>query len=395
MKKPHGLQTRAARAHLDGEKKNRPLSTPIVQSSTFQVASSAELRELYRTRGDTMYSRFGNPTVREACERVAALEGAEAALVFSSGMGAITTALFTALEPGDHVIAQRDIFAQTFTFLDRFLRARGTETTFVDATNPRELEAARRPNTKLVYIETPSNPLIKVVDIRAAAQIAKRSGVPLFVDSTFASPYLQNPLALGATLVLHSATKFLSGHADLMCGALAGGRELVARIHETQILLGNIQDPHGAWLLLRGVKTIGVRVQRQCDNALKIARFLEGKNGVERVHYPWLESAPQHQLALEQMRGGGGVLSFEVQNGLRGARAFLEALELIPIATSLGGVESVIEIPAELDFSAEELGEESKKTGLSAALIRLSVGIEDADDLIEDLKRGVEALPRA
>ncbi|MFO0983545.1 MAG: aminotransferase class I/II-fold pyridoxal phosphate-dependent enzyme [Planctomycetota bacterium] len=394
MKKRYGLHTRAAQAHLDGQKQNRPLSVPIVQASTFQVESSEQLKQLFRTRAATMYSRFGNPTLREAGARVALLEGAEAGLVFASGMSAITTSLFTRLKPGDHVVAQRDIFAQTFTFLDRFLRGLGVDTTFVDATNLAEVKAARKPNTRLVYVETPSNPLIKIVDLKAIAQIAREQHAALFVDSTFASPALQNPLELGATLVLHSATKFLAGHADLMCGAVAGPRDLIAAIQETQILLGSIQDPHAAWLLLRGMKTLGVRVQRQCENALAIARFLADQDGIARVHYPWLESSPYHRLAREQMRGGGGVLSFEVTSGLRGARAFLQALELIPVATSLGGVETVVEIPAELDFGEDELGEEVKKTGISSALIRLSVGIEDPSDLLDDLKRGVAALRR-
>jgi len=387
-----GFHTRAAQSHLDGKKVDRPLSVPIVQSTTHQVASSREMGTLFRNRADIIYTRFGNPTNTAAEEKIAALEGAEAGLIFGSGMGAIVTALLTVLKGGDHVVAQRDIFAQTFTFLDRVARPLGVETTFVDATRPDEVRGALRPNTKLIYIESPSNPLLKIVDIAAIADLARPRGLPLFIDSTFASPYLQNPISLGATLVLHSATKFLGGHSDIQCGAAAGPRDLVRRIYEMRAVLGTIQDPHNAWLLLRGMKTLGVRVQRQCETALRLAQFLQGQPGVRAVHYPWLETSPYHALARRQMRAAGGVLSFDVQGGLPAARAFLDALELIPIATSLGGVETLIEIPAELDFNEDEMGAEVAKTGLTPALIRLSVGLEDVDDLLGDLKRGLAAL---
>jgi len=388
----NGFHTRAVQTYHDGKKENRPLSTPIQRATTFQAASSESHGILFRDRTDTLYTRFGNPTLSAAEEKMALLEKAESALVFGSGMGAITTLLLTFLESGDQVVAQREIFAQTFTFLDRLARSLGIETDFVDSTRTEEVVEAIRPNTKLIYIETPSNPLLQVVDIQATADIAAERGAMLIVDSTFASPYLQNPLALGATLTLHSGTKFLGGHSDVMCGVVAGAADLIRRIRETQILLGTILDPHAAWLLLRGIKTLGARVQRQCDNAIEVARFLASQKGIKAVHYPWLEGSPYHDLAKKQMRGGGGVLSFEVTGDLEGARNFLSALELIPVATSLGGVETVIEIPFELDFCSQELGEAAEETGINPSLIRLSVGIEDIDDLIGDLKRGIHKL---
>jgi methionine-gamma-lyase len=387
-----GFHTRAAQTYADGKKENRPLSTPILQSTNFQAASSEQLGSLFKAKSKSFYTRFGHPTLAAAAEKVALLEGAEKALVFASGMGAITTALLAVLKSGDHVVAQRNIFAQTFNFLNDMARGYGVETTFVDATHKEEVVEALRPHTALLYVESPSNPLLKVVDIRALADLVRERNIPLFIDSTFASPYVQNPLALGATLVLHSGTKYLGGHSDVMCGAAAGDARLIRRIQEAQVLLGNIMDPHAAWLLLRGLKTLGVRVQRQCDTALEVARFLESQEGIVGVNYPWLESSPYFALAKQQMRGGGGVLAFEVDGGLKGARAFLDALELIPVASSLGGVETVIEIPYELDFSEEELGEAAGATGISLGLIRLAVGIEDAGDLISDLQRGVAAL---
>ena len=391
--KKYGLNTRGVATYLDEKKINRPLSIPIVQSSTFQVDTSIAMGKLYRGRADTLYSRIGNPTVSEASKKIALLEDADAALVFGSGMGAITTSLLAVLKPGDHVAAQKDIFAQTYQFLERFMPRMNIETTFVDAADPLDLKNAIRPSTALIYIETPSNPLLKVVDIGAAAQIMRENQVRhLFVDSTFASPVLQNPLEHGATLALHSATKFLAGHGDLTCGAVAGGKELIAEIHEMQILLGTVMDPHPAWLLLRGIKTLGVRVNRQCESALKIARFLEKSEKVEAVHYPWLESSPYYALARKQMRGGGGVLSFEVSGGAAAARAFLDALRLIPIATSLGGVESVIEIPADLGYDDESPENKPEQKGFSPSLIRLSVGLEDERDLLQDIGNALRSI---
>ena len=391
--KKYGLNTRGVATYLDEKKINRPLNIPIVQSSTFQVDTSMAMGKLYRGRADTLYSRIGNPTVSEASKKIALLEDAGAALVFGSGMGAITTALLSVLKPGDHVVAQRDIFAQTYQFLERFMPRMDIETTFVDATDLHDLMNAIRPSTALIYVETPSNPLLKVVDIGGAAEIMKNKKVPhLFVDSTFASPILQNPLEQGATLALHSATKFLSGHGDLTCGAAAGHRELIAEIHEMQIMLGTVMDPHPAWLLLRGLKTLGVRMNRQCESALKIARFLEKSDKVETVYYPWLGGSPYYALARRQMRGGGGVLSFEVSGGAAAARAFLDALRLIPIATSLGGVESVIEIPADLGYGDEETDTKPAQKSVSPALIRLSVGLEDVEDLLRDIENALRSI---
>ncbi len=392
-----GRQTQAAQTYNDSERRQRPLSIPIVQAVNFEAESSQRLGEDFRKRDEHVYLRFGHPTTKAAGDKIALLEGTEAGLVFGSGMGAISTSLMAlAGKAGSHVVAQRQIFGQTFTFLDQTLRGLGVETTFVEGTDLEEWRAAVRPSTVLAYSETPSNPVIKVIDIAAVSAIARERGVPLAVDSTFASPILQNPIELGATLVLHSATKFLAGHSDVLCGAAAGGGELIARIHQMQELMGTVLDPHAAWLLLRGIKTLGVRVLRQSESALTIARKLEASPEVAAVHYPFLESSSQYAVASKQMRGGGGVLSFVARGGIAGARRFVDALELIPTATSLGGVESVVEIPADLDWSEEELGAAAAaETGIPPGLVRLSVGIEDLDDLVEDVDRGLKAMAAA
>ncbi|MCI0402382.1 MAG: aminotransferase class I/II-fold pyridoxal phosphate-dependent enzyme [Acidobacteria bacterium] len=393
-KPTRGRQTQATQTYTDGERKQRPLSIPIFQAVNFEAESSRRLGEDFRKRDEHVYLRFGHPTTKAAGDKIALLEGAEAGLVFGSGMGAVSTTLMAlAGKAGGHVVAQRQIFGQTFTFLDQTLRSLGMETTFVEGTDLDEWRSAFRPNTVLAYIETPSNPVIKVIDIAAVSAIAREHRVPLVVDSTFASPVLQNPIELGASLVLHSATKFLAGHSDVMCGAAAGSQELIARIHQMQELLGTVLDPHAAWLLLRGIKTLGVRVLRQSESALEIARRLESSPDVAAVHYPLLESSPYYATASRQMRGGGGVLSFVARGGIQSARRFVDALELIPTATSLGGVESVVEIPADLDWSEEELGAvAAAETGIPPGLIRLSVGIEDLDDLLADVDRGLQAL---
>jgi methionine-gamma-lyase len=396
-KAKRGRQTLATQTYNDGERKQRPLSIPIVQAVNFEAESSQRLGEAFRKRDEHVYLRFGHPTTKAAADKVALLEGAEAGLVFGSGMGAISTSLMALVgKAGNHVVAQRQIFGQTFTYLDQTLRGLGVETTFVEGTNLDEWRAAFRPNTVLAYAETPSNPVIKVIDIAAVSAIARDRKVPLAVDSTFASPILQNPIDLGASLVLHSATKFLAGHSDILCGAAAGSRELIARIHQMQELMGTILDPHAAWLLLRGIKTLGVRVERQSASALAIARKLAASPSVSAVHYPFLEGSPYYAVASKQMRGGGGVLSFVARDGIAGARRFVDALELIPTATSLGGVESVVEIPADLDWSEEELGAAAAaQTGIPPGLVRFSVGIEDLDDLLADVDRGLNAMAAA
>ena len=300
-----GFNTIAAKTYSDDKKVNRPLSIPIVAASTYQVESGERHGELYREIADTFYMRFGNPTRAAAAKKIAKLEGAEETLVFSSGMGAITTSLMSVLKSGDHVIAQRELYGQTFSFFELLRDSFGVEVDFTEMTKLSEISELIRTNTALIYIESPSNPSLKIADIKSIADIASKSNISLFVDSTFASPYLQNPISLGATLSLHSGTKYLGGHSDLMCGVVSGNTLVIKKILQLQLILGTILDPHSCWLLLRSIKSLGIRMQLQCDTALKLAEFLEVQPGVMVVNYPWLQSSPYYKLARNQMRGGG------------------------------------------------------------------------------------------
>jgi cystathionine beta-lyase/cystathionine gamma-synthase len=325
---------------------------------------------------------------------VAELEGADGALLFASGMSAITTSILALLKSGDHIVAQRDIYGGTTKFFSQWLPKLGIETTFVDTTEYDQHERAIRTNTRLLYLESPTNPTLRVVDLRKTAALAKRGNLIILIDSTFATPINQRPLEFGIDLVMHSGTKYFGGHSDLICGIVAGRRDLIQKIHQTRTTLGGTMDPHAAWLLLRGMKTLAVRVQRQNENALRVAQFLAQHSKVRKVHYPFLEGHPQRALAMEQMAGGGGVLSFEVDGSGEDARHLSESLNLFTLAPSLGGVDSLVSIPV-LTSHAMISAEQRQKMGVTEQLIRLSVGIESADDLIADLEQGLGMLKPA
>jgi len=382
-----GFNTIAVETHGDGVHRNRSHTVPIDRSVTFEAASVDEHRRLYQTRSAKFYQRFGHPTTAAAARKVAQLEGAEAGLVFGSGMAAIATSFLAVLRGGDHVVAHQGTFDQTRKLLEGPLASLGVTTTFVDARDLRAVEGALRPETRLLHVDSPSNPLLHVIDLRAVADLARPRGIELFVDSTFASPFLQQPLALGATLAVHSATKFLGGHSDVMCGAVAGAAGLVDRIRTTQILCGTLLDPQGAWLLLRGIKTLGVRVERQCASALAIARFLAGVDAVAEVRYPWLGDTPEQAVARRQMRGGGGVVTFRLAERRDAAARLLERFQVIRIATSLGGVESVGELPYDLDFQADDAG--AGAADRHRGFVRLSLGLEDLEDLLADFHQAL------
>jgi cystathionine beta-lyase/cystathionine gamma-synthase len=322
------------------------------------------------------------------------MEGAEAALVFSSGMNAITTSIMALVKSGDHIVAQRDIYGGVIKFLSTWLPRLGVETTFIDTTDYEQYERAIRPNTKLIHIESPTNPTLRLVDMERVVEIARKHHLLTLIDATFGTPINQHPLAFGVDLVLHSGTKFFAGHSDLVCGIAAGRKDLIDTIHSTRTTLGGNMDPHAAWLLLRGIKTMAVRVQRQNESALRIAQFLEKHSKVARVHYPMLASHPQRELALRQMKGGGGMLSFEVQGTGDDARRVTEALRLFTLAPSLGGVDSLVTIPA-LTSHAMVSAEHRAKMGVTDQMVRLSVGIESAEDLIADLDHALALMKTA
>jgi cystathionine beta-lyase/cystathionine gamma-synthase len=387
MKKhQHRRETETVRAGTDLSKKNGPLATPIYQTSTFEVTDSEQ--QVRATHTDRFYTRYGNPTHTVVENAIAELEGTDAALLFASGMTAITTTMLALVKSGDHIVAQRDIYGGVTKFLSTWLSKFGVETTFVDTTDYAQHAPAMRPNTKLLHLESPTNPTLRVVDLHKVVAVAKDHGVTTLIDSTFATPMNQRPADFGIDLVMHSGTKYFNGHSDLIAGIVAGRQDLIEQIHETRTTLGGNMDPHAAWLLLRGIKTMAVRVERQNENALKVARFLAKHAQVKVVNYPFEESHPQRALAMEQMRGGGGVLSFEVDGSGEDAKKVAEALRLFTLAPSLGGVDSLVTIPV-LTSHAMIAAEQRKKMGVTEQLIRLSVGIENADDLIADLEQAL------
>jgi cystathionine beta-lyase/cystathionine gamma-synthase len=379
-------ETESVRGGVDLRKKNAPLATPIYQTSTFEVTDTEE--QLRATHTDMFYTRYGNPTHTVAESAIAELEGTDGALLFASGMSAITTTVMSLLKSGDHVVAQRDIYGGAIKFFSSWLPKMGIETTFVETTDYDQHARAIRPNTRLLYLESPTNPTLRVVDLGKVSALAKQHNLISMIDSTFATPINQRPYEFGIDLVMHSGTKYFSGHSDLICGIVAGGRDLIDQIHETRTTLGGTIDPHAAWLLLRGIKTLAIRVERQNENALRVAQFLARHSKVRWVHYPFLDDHPQRSLAMEQMHGGGGVLSFEIDGSGEDARRLAESLHLFTLAPSLGGVDSLVTIPV-LTSHAMISAEHRQKMGVTEQLIRLSVGIENCDDLIADLEQGL------
>jgi cystathionine gamma-synthase len=385
----HHPETEAVRGGTDLDRKNAPLATPIYQTSTFEVIDNDQ--QVRATNTDRFYTRNGNPTNTVAESAIAELEGADAALLFASGMGAITTSILALLKSGDHIVAQRDIYGGVTKFFSQWLPKLGIETTLVDTTEYDQHARAVRPNTKLLYLESPTNPLVRVVDLQKAAALAKEHALITMIDSTFATPINQRPIEFGIDLVMHSGTKYFGGHSDLICGIIAGRQDLIEKIHETRTTLGGVMDPHAAWLLLRGIKTLAVRVQRQNENALRVAQFLARHSKVRRVHYPLLEGHPERAVARKQMQGGGGMLSFEVDGSGEDARRLSESLHLFTLAPSLGGVDSLVCIPV-LTSHAMISAEQRQKMGVTEQLIRLSIGIENVDDLIADLEQAFAAV---
>jgi cystathionine beta-lyase/cystathionine gamma-synthase len=382
-------ETAAVRGSSDLEKKNGPVAPEIFQTSTFEVTDNEEQERVTTT--DRYYTRWGNPTITLAEQTVAALEGTDGARVFASGMGAITTTILGLLKAGDHIVAQRDIYGGVTKFFSQWLPKLGIETTFVETNDYEQHARAIRPNTRMLYLESPTNPSLLVVDMKKMAALAKERGLISMIDSTFGTPINQHPAEYGMDLVMHSGTKYLSGHADLTCGVVCGRCELMGQTDESRKTLGNCMDPHAAWLLIRGLKTLAVRVARQNENALRVAEFLERNAKVRRVHYPFLKSHPEYAIAREQMSGGSGMVTFEVEGTGEDARRVSEAMRMFTLATSLGGVESLVSIPV-LTSHAMISAEQRAKMGVTEQMVRLSVGIESADDLIEDLERALEAV---
>jgi cystathionine gamma-lyase len=354
------------------------------------LATTFARKEVDKPTGGYEYSRTGNPT-RDALEkRLAALENAKFGLAFASGLAAEATLLLSLLKKGDHVVAFNDLYGGTRRLFSDVLSNFGLEFTYVDARKPENMEKAIKRNTRMIWLETPTNPLLRLCDIEAISEIGIRNDVVTVVDNTFMSPYFQNPLDLGADIVLHSTTKYLGGHSDVVGGAvMLSNEEYYGKIKFNQNAVGAVPSPFDCFLVLRGIKTLAVRMERHNYNAQKIAEFLESHPKVEKVYYPGLKSHPQHDLARRQMSGFGGVLSFELKADLAEVKAFLRRFKLFALAESLGGVESLIEHPA-LMTHASIPKREREKIGITDSLIRVSVGIEDVEDLIADLKQALD-----
>ena len=375
------FETRAIHAGCEPDSGTGAIMTPIFQTSTY-VQGSPGKHKGYD------YSRTHNPTRTALEKNIASLEEGNYGLAFSSGMSAIST-VTQLLDADDHVICCDDIYGGTFRLFDKILKRYNLEFDFVDITSSQSLERYIKSNTKLVWLESPSNPLLKLVDIEAIANIAKKYNILVAVDNTFATPFFQKPLKFGADIVMHSTTKYLNGHSDVIGGALVtNDQDLYNKLQFLQNAVGAVPSPFDCFLVLRGIKTLAVRMERHARNALKIAEFLESHPKVRKVIYPGLKSHPQHELARKQMSGFAGIITFFIKGGLEAARRFLEKVKIFSLAESLGGVESLIEHPAIMTHASLPK-EVREKTGISDELIRVSVGIENVDDLIDDLEHAL------
>jgi cystathionine gamma-synthase len=391
----NGFSTRAVHAGESRPKPHYALTTPIYPSSTFTFTDTADMVDYAEAQAQGRetprleYGRYGNPTVAAVERKLTDLENGEAALLFSSGMAAVTITLLTLLPAGTHMVMTDDCYRRTRQFSTQFLKHRGVEATQVPASDYDALEAAIRPDTRLIFSESPTNPRLRVADLPRMVQIAHQHEVRLIIDSTFATPINHRPLEFGADLVIHSATKYLGGHNDLLAGAVVGSKQIVTELRETQALIGAICDPNTAYMLLRGLKTLKLRVAHQNDSGLQVARFLENQPRVRRVYYPGLASHPDHAVARQLMTGFGGVVSFELDADLQTTGRFVDTLRIPYIGPSFGGAEALVEQVAVAGYY-ELTSEERTAIGISDSLVRLAVGIEDTHDLIADLTQALE-----
>jgi len=384
-----GLQTRAVHA---GEPNRHGVGGPVVadvcHSATFTFSSTAEMKKWAEGKSKAyIYTRHGNPTLAVAEKKIAALEGAEAAVVTASGMAAISSALLGALKAGDEVISTAELYGGSYRLMRDVFPNMGITVRLV-GTSLEGMEKLVTRKTKVIYVETPTNPTLRLVNLREVVAFAKKHKLISIIDNTFATPLLQQPLAMGFDMVVHSATKYMGGHSDIIAGAAAGNAEWMKRVRDMVIYLGGSMDPGAAYLLIRGMKTMGLRVERQCANALAVAKYLEKHRKVARVYYPGLASHPDHGLAKRQMSGFGSMMAFDLKGGLAAARRFCDRVRIFLLAASLGGVESLVILPifsSHYNMSLEEL----KRVGVSPGTVRMSVGIEDVGDLIEDLEWGL------
>jgi cystathionine gamma-synthase len=385
----------STRAVHGGERERRErdlrdtLTTPIFQTSTFRFDNGEDVRAYQEGRlSREEYGRYGNPTWSATEQKLAELEGGEASVLFASGMAAATTSFLALLPAGGHLVTTADCYRRTRQFFAEYLSKMGVETTVIEPSDTKKLADALRDDTTLFFTESPTNPYLRVIDVPEAVRVCHARGVQVMIDSTFATPVNHRALDDGADLVLHSATKYLGGHNDLLAGAVVGSEEALAPVRKAVGVLGPILDPHAAWLLLRGMKTLALRMTRHNENAQRVAEFLEAHSRIRRVWYPGLASHPDHEAARRTMRGFGGVVTFELDADFESTERFVDALEIPHIAPSLGGVESLVEMPVSMSFW-DKTPAERQEWGIGDSLVRFSCGIEDGDDLIADLEQAL------
>lgn len=384
------MDTKLIHSETKGAKQSGPVVESIVPAVAYAFPNSNSAAKIVSKEEDgVFYGRYGNPTLFALEEKIAALEGGEKALGVSSGMAAISIAFMAFLKQGDHVLVTKDVYGGTYKFLSNIATRYGIEYDYIDCTNIDDIEKNIKKNTEAIYIETPSNPHLTILDIKRIAKVSKAYDIPLIIDNTFMTPYLQKPLELGADIVVHSATKYLNGHGDSIAGFIVGKSEHIDYMREN--LMGDLGQVLSAWdsfLILRGLKTLAVRMKRHCSNALKIATFLEGHPQIENVYYPGLPSHPQHELAKQQMKGMGGIVSFELKGGKEVGEKFTDALNLIITSFSLGDPETLIQHPASMTHSSIPQSER-EKFGITDGLMRISLGLEDPNDIIGDLEQAL------
>jgi cystathionine gamma-synthase len=387
--KNRGSATSSVHAGELRQQEANAITTPIYQTSTFWFRNSKEVTDYQEGKSQREeYGRYGNPTWRAVERKVSALEGGEESVLFASGMCAATTTFMALLPQDSHLIVTSDCYRRTRQFINQFLSRMGVEATVVEPGNLAAFEAAIRPNTKIFFTESPTNPYLRVIDVPAFSAAAHARGVKVIIDSTFATPVNHRALGDGADLVLHSATKYLGGHNDLLAGTLTGPKEMVEPVRKALGVLGGIIDSHAAWLLLRGIKTLDIRMERHNANGMAVARYLESHPKIRRVWYPGLASHPDHAIATRIMKGFGGVVTFEIDTDLEGAMRFIDSTTIPYQAPSLGGVESLIELPVTMSFW-DVPKPERLKLGVTDSLVRYAVGIENAADLLKDLEQAL------
>ncbi|OQY00336.1 MAG: methionine gamma-lyase [Bacteroidetes bacterium 4572_117] len=365
-------------------------TVPIYQTSTFKFKSAQHGADCFSGNSDGfIYTRIGNPTIKALEDNIAALENGFGGIATSSGMGAVTAIYFAFLGQGIHMISTASVYGPSRGVIEQDFSRFGVEADYVDTSDIENIKAAIKPNTKVLYIETPSNPTMQLTDLKAAVKVAKKHGLIVVVDNTFSSPYLQKPLDLGADIVFHSITKFINGHADIVGGVIvAKTEELYKKVRHSMVYIGSNMDPHQAFMVIRGVKTLSIRIDKAQQSAMKVAKYLENHEKVEWIKYPGLESHPQHELAKEQMSGFGSMISFGVKGGLKAGQILMDNVHLAILAVSLGGVETLIQHPASMTHAA--ISKENKiKAGITDDLVRFSVGIEDVEDIIADLDQAL------